>query len=153
MKRPAIALMLAAGALGACLSGCAVGPNFHQPAPPKVASYRPDGDAPRDAAAPRLDATASIAFDWWRLFHSPALDALVARAIANKPALLLADEPTGALDPTTATDIFALIREVCREEQCALLLVTHDLDLAGQLPRQVDCRSLVTHLSPKEVRS
>ena len=77
----------------------------------------------------------------------------IARAIANKPALLLADEPTGALDPTTATDIFALIREVCREEQCALLLVTHDLDLAGQLPRQVDCRRLVSHLSPKEVRS
>jgi putative ABC transport system ATP-binding protein len=77
----------------------------------------------------------------------------IARAIANKPALLLADEPTGALDPSTAADIFALIREVCREEQCALLLVTHDLDLAAQLPRQVDCRSLVTHLSPQEVRS
>ena len=55
----------------------------------------------------------------------------IARAIANHPALLLADEPTGALDPTTAADIFALICEICREEQCALVLVTHDLDLAA----------------------
>lgn len=78
----------------------------------------------------------------------------IARAIANQPALLLADEPTGALDPTTAADIFALIREVCREEQCALLLVTHDLDLAAQLPRRFDCRSLVSQLSPAaEVRA
>lgn len=74
----------------------------------------------------------------------------IARAIANRPALLLADEPTGALDPATATDIFALIRAICREEQCALTLVTHDLDLAAQLPRQVDCRGLVSHVSRRE---
>lgn len=77
----------------------------------------------------------------------------IARAIANHPALLLADEPTGALDPTTAADIFALICEICREEQCALVLVTHDLDLAARLPRQIDCRGLVTHVSPLEGKS
>jgi len=67
----------------------------------------------------------------------------IARAIANRPALLLADEPTGSLDPATAADVFKLIRAVCREETCALLLVTHALDLAAQLSRQVDCRGLI----------
>ena len=75
----------------------------------------------------------------------------IARAIANRPALLLADEPTGSLDPATATVVFQLIREVCREERCALLLVTHDIDLASGLPRQVDCRGLIRHLPPTEV--
>lgn len=69
----------------------------------------------------------------------------IARAIANRPTLLLADEPTGSLDPETAADIFALMREVCTEEGCALLLVTHDLDLAAKLPRRFDCRGLVKH--------
>ena len=77
----------------------------------------------------------------------------IARAIANRPALLLADEPTGALDPATAAVVFQLIREVCREEHCALLLVTHDLALASQLPRQVDCRGLIRHLPAMEVAS
>ena len=77
----------------------------------------------------------------------------IARAIANKPALLLADEPTGALDPATALEVFMLIRDVCVEEKCALLLVTHDLSLAMQLPRQVDCRHLVQHLAKTEVIS
>jgi len=75
----------------------------------------------------------------------------IARALANRPALLLADEPTGALDPTTAEAVFGLIREVCREEQCALILVTHDLELAAQLPRQFDCRGLIHHVSGSEV--
>lgn len=76
----------------------------------------------------------------------------IARAIANHPALLLADEPTGALDPATALEVFLLLRGVCHEEQCALLLVTHDLTLAKQLPRQVDCRHLVRHLAVTEVQ-
>ncbi len=77
----------------------------------------------------------------------------IARAIANQPTLLLADEPTGALDPATASDVFMLIRDVCQEEKCALLMVTHDLNLAMQLPRQVDCHDLVGHLASTEVRS
>jgi len=67
----------------------------------------------------------------------------VARAVVNLPPLLLADEPTGALDPATATGVFALIRQICTEQNCALMFVTHDLELAAQLPRQVDCRGLV----------
>ena len=75
----------------------------------------------------------------------------IARALANRPALLLADEPTGALDPATAADVFALIREVCQEERCALVLVTHDLELAARLPGRHDCRDLIRHLAETEV--
>jgi ABC-type lipoprotein export system ATPase subunit len=59
----------------------------------------------------------------------------VARALANRPRLVLADEPTGAHDPATAQQVLALIRNLCTEVGAALLLVTHDLDIAHQLPR------------------
>jgi putative ABC transport system ATP-binding protein len=59
----------------------------------------------------------------------------VARALANRPKLVLADEPTGALDPATARQVLALIRNLCAEVGASLLLVTHDLEIAGQLPR------------------
>jgi len=65
-------------ALPGLLAGCAVGPNFHRPALPTVASYRPDGDGAYDRAA-------AIDFDWWRAYDCPALDGLIARAIANSP--------------------------------------------------------------------
>ncbi|HSZ58885.1 MAG TPA: ATP-binding cassette domain-containing protein, partial [Tepidisphaeraceae bacterium] len=61
----------------------------------------------------------------------------VARALANRPQLVLADEPTGALDPGTAKHVLQLIRGLCREANAALLLVTHDLEIAGQLPRRL----------------
>ncbi len=50
----------------------------------------------------------------------------VARALANRPKLVLADEPTGNLDRHNATEALALIREVCRENGASLLLVSHD---------------------------
>ncbi len=50
----------------------------------------------------------------------------VARALAGKPQLVLADEPTGNLDVQNARDVLTLIRETCRENQAALLLVSHD---------------------------
>jgi ABC-type lipoprotein export system ATPase subunit len=59
----------------------------------------------------------------------------VARALANRPKLVLADEPTGALDPATAQQVLELIRKLCVEVGASLLLVTHDLDIAHQLPR------------------
>ena len=74
----------------------------------------------------------------------------IARALANRPKLLLADEPTGSLDPETGDSVFSLLNEISDEEGCALLFVTHDLGLVSRLPRQFDCRELVTHesLSP-----
>jgi putative ABC transport system ATP-binding protein len=56
----------------------------------------------------------------------------VARALANRPKLVLADEPTGNLDARNARESLALIREVCRENGAALLLVSHDEGVLGQ---------------------
>src|SRR5882724_4633127 len=56
----------------------------------------------------------------------------VARALANQPKLVLADEPTGNLDHKNAREALALIRETCRENGAALLLVSHDPEVLGQ---------------------
>ena len=50
----------------------------------------------------------------------------VARALANRPELVLADEPTGNLDPHRALESLELMRTICRENEAALLLVSHD---------------------------
>jgi ABC-type lipoprotein export system ATPase subunit len=59
----------------------------------------------------------------------------VARALANRPRLVLADEPTGALDSRNAQQVLDLIRKLCTEIKATLLLVTHDLNIARQLGR------------------
>jgi putative ABC transport system ATP-binding protein len=56
----------------------------------------------------------------------------VTRALAGKPRLVLADEPTGNLDPRHAQEALALIREVCAENGSALLLVSHDRDILAR---------------------
>lgn len=55
----------------------------------------------------------------------------VARALAKRPALVLADEPTGNLDRANARDALRLIRETCAESGASLLLVSHDPDVLG----------------------
>jgi putative ABC transport system ATP-binding protein len=62
----------------------------------------------------------------------------VARALANRPTLVLADEPTGNLDRRHGSEALALIREVCREQNAALLLVSHDEDVLGQFKTRRD---------------
>ncbi len=59
----------------------------------------------------------------------------VARALANRPRLLLADEPTANVDPANQDKIIALIRDTCREEQIALIMVTHSREVAGEFKR------------------
>ncbi len=59
----------------------------------------------------------------------------VARALVNRPALLLADEPTGNLDSKSAADVFQLFRHFNREFGCAVLLVTHDPRISQQCDR------------------
>ena len=59
----------------------------------------------------------------------------VARALANRPSLLLADEPTANIDPGNQRTIVQLIRDRCREENVALLMVTHSMDVAHQFDR------------------
>lgn len=56
----------------------------------------------------------------------------VARALANRPKLVLADEPTGNLDPTNAAEALSLIRQTCGEYGAALLLVSHDKEVLNQ---------------------
>ena len=59
----------------------------------------------------------------------------VARALANRPRLLLADEPTANVDPANQQIIIDLIRETCREEEITLVLVTHSTEVASQFDR------------------
>jgi ABC-type lipoprotein export system ATPase subunit len=59
----------------------------------------------------------------------------VARALANRPSLLLADEPTANIDPRNQQKIVDLIRETCREENVSLIMVTHSPEIAGQFSR------------------
>lgn len=66
----------------------------------------------------------------------------VARALANSPSLVLADEPTGALDSDNATAVLALIRKLCDEVKASLILVTHDQDTARQFPRTVNLKDI-----------
>src|SRR5687768_6477574 len=58
----------------------------------------------------------------------------VARALANRPRLVLADEPTGNLDFKNAQDSLQLMREMCRENKATLLLVSHDPHVLEQFP-------------------
>ena len=66
----------------------------------------------------------------------------VARALANRPKMVLADEPTGALDSINAQQVLELIRRLCNEVAATLLLVTHDAQIAAQLPRMLSLTDL-----------
>ncbi len=60
----------------------------------------------------------------------------IARAMANDPPLLVADEPTGHLDPRSADAVFALFENMVREGK-TILMVTHDEELAGRIPHRI----------------
>jgi putative ABC transport system ATP-binding protein len=62
----------------------------------------------------------------------------VARALANHPKLVLADEPTGNLDRARAFEALDLVREICRENEAALLLVSHDPEILGRFETMRD---------------
>ena len=64
----------------------------------------------------------------------------VVRALINQPQLLLADEPTGALDRASAQGLAQLLVELNREERVTLIVVTHAIDLARQMGRIVELR-------------
>lgn len=66
----------------------------------------------------------------------------VARALANRPQLVLADEPTGNLDHVNAAEAMKLIREACRENGAALLLVSHDREVLGGFEEVADLQAL-----------
>ena len=60
----------------------------------------------------------------------------IARALLNPPELILADEPTGNLDPETSNDIMTLLRSISMERNCAVLMATHDYHLIQNFPGQ-----------------
>lgn len=82
-----------------------------------------------------------------RLSHRPAelsggeqQRVAIARAVANAPRLLLADEPTGNLDPHTADHVFHALDQLIRASGLAVVLATHNMDLAARMDRRVTLR-------------
>ncbi|MGA8446840.1 MAG: ABC transporter ATP-binding protein [Roseiarcus sp.] len=64
----------------------------------------------------------------------------IARAVANSPRVLLADEPTGNLDPKTADHVFATLAALVKASGLAALIATHNMDLAARMDRRVTIR-------------
>jgi lipoprotein-releasing system ATP-binding protein len=64
----------------------------------------------------------------------------IARAVANAPLVLLADEPTGNLDPRTADHVFSTLMALAKNTGLAALIATHNLDLSDQMDRRVTLR-------------
>jgi putative ABC transport system ATP-binding protein len=71
----------------------------------------------------------------------------IARALANQPKIIVADEPTGSLDPKTASGVMQLLLDLCKENGITLLLVTHDKGIADQLQMRFDCTDLVKEVA------
>jgi predicted ABC-type transport system involved in lysophospholipase L1 biosynthesis ATPase subunit len=69
----------------------------------------------------------------------------VVRALINRPALLLADEPTGSLDRAAAENLADLLAELNREEGVALIVATHSARLAGRMSRRIELRDGALH--------
>jgi lipoprotein-releasing system ATP-binding protein len=64
----------------------------------------------------------------------------IARAVANAPRVLMADEPTGNLDPHTAEHVFNTLAQLVRASGLAAIVATHNLDIAGRMDRRVTIR-------------
>jgi lipoprotein-releasing system ATP-binding protein len=103
--------------------------------------------APRAAARERARALLDQVGLAHRLDHRPARlsggeqqRVAIVRALANAPQVLLADEPTGNLDPATAGQVFDLLLRLVRETNLAALMVTHNPELARRMDRVVTLR-------------
>lgn len=64
----------------------------------------------------------------------------IARALITHPQLILADEPTGALDTVTAREVMALLRDINRSDHVTMIIVTHDLKVAAETDRTIHIR-------------
>ena len=64
----------------------------------------------------------------------------IARAVANAPRVLFADEPTGNLDPHTADHVFKALTQLVKATRVAMLIATHNMDLAARMDRRVSLR-------------
>lgn len=102
-----------------------------------------NGVAQRAAEGHAMDLLARVGVDG-RASHRPAAlsggeqqRVAFCRALANRPKLLLADEPTGNLDPATSDQVFAALMDLVRETGLSALIATHNLDLAARMDRIV----------------
>ena len=82
-----------------------------------------------------------------RIYHRPAelsggeqQRVAIARALANTPKLLLADEPTGNLDPHTSDNVFLALLDIVKETGLSALIATHNMELAGKMDRQLSLK-------------
>ena len=90
-----------------------------------------------------------------RLSHRPAelsggeqQRVAIARAVANAPRLLLADEPTGNLDPRTSQHVFNALTQLVRASSLAVIVATHNMDIAARMDRRVTLKDgLVVELA------
>ena len=94
----------------------------------------------RSVAEERAEALLAMVGLSDRIHHRPGLlsggeqqRVAIARSVANAPDILLADEPTGNLDPQTADSVFAALEKIVRGTQTAALIVTHNLQLARRM--------------------
>ena len=69
----------------------------------------------------------------------------IARALVRRPRVILADEPTGALDPDTGRAVMTLLEEVARESDSALIVITHDMAVAARASRAYELYDGVLH--------
>jgi len=110
---------------------------------PSLAGFAPNGNLP--ARAEQLIERVGLAHRTHQrpgqLSGGERQRVAVCRALLQQPSLLLADEPTGNLDPHTASEISSLLLEMAAENQTALLCVTHSDELAARFPHSLTLSS------------
>lgn len=71
----------------------------------------------------------------------------IARSLINKPSIILGDEPTGNLDSKNAANVFSILKELSKEQELSLLVVTHDTDFAAKTDRIIEMEdgTIISH--------